>query len=174
MKQIIYLTISLFVAFSFASCNDDKIDEAWKDKNWEAYTATKADPNYQDVRTIAQNKTGPEGVFFKVLSQGTGTEHPLQTSKIKVLYYGYYYDETIFDAGSKNNSVPIEFSTAGSVRGFSYALQNMVVGDHWKICIPYYLGYGAGGQSDAYGNVTMKGYTTLYFDVELVAITQYP
>lgn len=177
MKHLIYLTISLFVAFSFASCSDsNRIDEAWKDKNWEAYNDSIKIAGYQDVRLTfhPMDGTGPLGVYFKEIKPGTGMEHPLQTSKVKVLYYGYYYDGTLFDAGSKNNDIPVEFSTAGTVRGFSYALQNMVVGDHWKLCIPYYLGYGASGTTDSYGNVLMKGYTTLYFDVELVSITQYP
>ena len=176
MKNLIYLTLSIFVAFSFASCNDNKIDEAWKDANLDAYNKITKDPGYKDIRTTFHliGGTGPLGVYFKEIKKGTGTERPFQTSKVKVLYYGYYYDETKFDAGSSGNNVPVEFSTTETVRGFSYALQNMVVGDHWKICIPYYLGYGAGGRTDSYGNVLLKGYTTLFFDVELVSITQYP
>jgi FKBP-type peptidyl-prolyl cis-trans isomerase len=108
-----------------------------------------------------------------VIKSGTGTEHPIQTSKVKVLYKGLYYDKTIFDAGSGQSGVPVEFSTGGTVRGFSFALQNMVVGDRWEIWIPYYLGYGAGGYTDYYGNALIKGYSTLIFDVELVSFTQY-
>ena len=174
MKHLFYLLISLFVAFSFASCNDSVIDDTWKDSNWKAYEAIKADPEYADVWSISENRTGPIGVYFKVIKQGTGTEHPIQTSKVKVLYHGYYYDETVFDAGSSENGIPVEFSTGETVRGFSFALQNMVIGDKWIICVPYHLGYGAGGRTDAYGNVLLKGYTTLFFDVELVSITQYP
>ncbi|GHS94010.1 hypothetical protein AGMMS50239_11140 [Bacteroidia bacterium] len=176
MKHLIYLTISIFVAFSFASCNDNKIDEVWRDDNLKAYNDTIKNINYKDVKLTFHktDATGPSGVYFKSLKEGTGTEHPLQTSNVKVLYYGYYYNGSIFDAGSSGNGIPVEFSTAATVRGFSYALQNMVVGDHWKICVPYYLGYGASGRIDSYGNVLLKGYTTLFFDVELVSITQYP
>ncbi|MDR2621794.1 MAG: FKBP-type peptidyl-prolyl cis-trans isomerase [Dysgonamonadaceae bacterium] len=177
MKHFIYLTIALFAAFSLASCNDDDtIDEAWKDANLKAYNDTIKNAGYKDVRLTfhATDGTGPLGVYFKSLKEGTGTEHPLQTSKVKVLYYGYYYNGTVFDTGSSSNNIPVEFLTVATVRGFSYALQNMVVGDHWKICIPYYLGYGVSGNIDSYGNVLLKGYTTLFFDVELVSITQYP
>jgi FKBP-type peptidyl-prolyl cis-trans isomerase len=172
MKKFIYLTLSIFIAFSFASCNSDAIDEAWKDINQDAYNKITNDSEYKDVRLTFHptDGTGPQGVYFKELKRGTGAEYPLQTSKVKVLYYGYFYDETKFDAGTSGNNIPVEFSTASTIRGFSYALQNMVVGDHWKICIPYYLGYGTTG--DSYG--TIKPYTTLFFDVELVSITQYP
>ena len=174
MKHLAYLLILVFVAFSYISCNDSTIDEAWKDANWKAYEAIKADLEYRDVRSISKNQTGPLGVYFKVVNKGTETEHPIETSKVSVLYHGYYYDETVFDAGSSGNGLPVEFITGETVRGFSFALQNMVVGDKWKICIPYYLGYGAAGRTDNYGNIVFKGYTTLFFDVELVSITQYP
>jgi len=175
MKHLIYLIISVFVISFFASCHDNvTLDEAWKDNNWKAYEAIAANPEYTDVRSISENQTGPLGVYFKVITQGTGTERPIQTGKVKVLYSGYYYDGSVFDVGSSNNGIPVEFSVAATVRGFSFALQNMVVGDKWKICIPYYLGYGASGSTDSYGNVLMKGYTTLFFDVELVSITRYP
>ncbi|MDR1631409.1 MAG: FKBP-type peptidyl-prolyl cis-trans isomerase, partial [Dysgonamonadaceae bacterium] len=135
MKQLIYLTISLFAAFSFTSCNDDKIDEVWKDANEKAYSEIKANTEYKDVRSFfhLEDGTGPLGVYFKELKKGEGTEHPLQTSSVKVLYEGKYYDGTYFDAGSSSSNVPVEFSVAATVRGFSYALQNMVVGDKWEI-----------------------------------------
>jgi FKBP-type peptidyl-prolyl cis-trans isomerase len=50
----------------------------------------------------------------------------------------------------------------------------MVVGDKWRLCIPYELGYGAAGKSDGYGNVMMRGYTTLFFELELISINQHP
>jgi FKBP-type peptidyl-prolyl cis-trans isomerase len=174
MKQLIYLILFLFIAFSFASCNDDKIDEAWKDANWEVYTAIRTNPEYTDIRSVSQNETGPTGVYYKELKKGTGTEHPLQTSAVTVLYSGKYYNGIYFDAGTSNN-IPISFSVASTVRGFSFALQNMVVGDKWEIVIPYYLGYGTSG---SYNTITYQteipGYTTLFFEVELVSITTYP
>ena len=177
MKRLIYLTISLFVAFSFASCNDDTVDEAWKDANLEAYNAITANSEYKDVRSFfhPEDGTGPLGVYFKELKKGDGTEHPLQTSDIKVLYFGKYYNGTYFDAGTKNNNVPVTFSVGSTVRGFAFALQNMVVGDRWEIVVPYYLSYGTAGSYNATtGQTEIPGYTTLFFEVELVSITTYP
>jgi FKBP-type peptidyl-prolyl cis-trans isomerase len=56
----------------------------------------------------------------------------------------------------------------GLVRGFNVALQNMVEGDKWKICIPYYLGYGTVSSG------SIPAYTTLFFEIELLKINQYP
>ncbi|MDR0732520.1 MAG: FKBP-type peptidyl-prolyl cis-trans isomerase, partial [Dysgonamonadaceae bacterium] len=159
-----------------ASCNDEQIDTVWKDANDKAYLEITENDEYRDVRSSfhPEDGTGPVGIYYKELKKGNGTEYPLQTSKVKVLYSGKYYDGTYFDVGTSNNGVPVEFSVAATIRGFSYALQNMVVGDHWEICIPYYLGYGASGNTDSAGNILLKGYTTLFFDVELVSITMYP
>ena len=169
MKKIFYLLLFSVTIGLFAACNKENDLDGWREANTNAYEAIKKNPEYQPLRTA----TGPEGVYYKILEQGTGTEHPLQTSEVRVLYKGTYYDGTVFDAGSSGNNIPVKFSTGGTVRGFSFALQNMVVGDKWEIWIPYYLGYGAIGLSDYY-SVIIKGYTTLVFEVELVSITQYP
>jgi FKBP-type peptidyl-prolyl cis-trans isomerase len=176
MKKLLYLLITFTVlALPFVSCgnDDNQIDEAWVAVNEQAYKdSTKAGNGYVELLT---DNGGPSGVFYRVNESGTGTEYPLQTSNVKVLYAGYYYDGTVFDAGTTVTGAPTEFAISGTVRGFSFALQNMVVGDDWDICIPYYLGYGAAGKTDYYGSVTFKGYTTLYFrNVKLVSITRYP
>lgn len=186
MKRLIYLTIFLFVAFSFASCNDDINDEAWKDANEEAYNAIKADTaEYKDVRSFfhpEEDGTGPFGIYFKELKKGDGTEHPLQTSTVKILYEGRYYDGAYFNIGTKNNGIPVQITVNESytvnylmTRGLSFALQNMVVGDRWEIWVPYYLGFGAYDLTDSTtGLVIIKAYSTLVYEIELVSITTYP
>ncbi|GHT83835.1 hypothetical protein FACS18947_0240 [Bacteroidia bacterium] len=171
-KHLLHLITCAVLLFSFAACkDDDKVDEAWRDANIEAYNKLTKDSSFKELKT----ETGPSGVYYKVIKNGEGTEYPIQTSSVKVLYKGTYYNGTVFDAGSGGNDVPIEFSTNNTVRGFGFALQNMVVGDKWEICIPYHLGYGASGYVDSYyGTVYIKGYTTLFFEVELVEINQHP
>ncbi|MCC8147210.1 MAG: FKBP-type peptidyl-prolyl cis-trans isomerase [Bacteroidales bacterium] len=71
------------------------------------------------------------------------------------------FQEQNFNLGST-------FVVNSTVRGFNIALQNMVVGDKWRLCIPYYMGYG----SVLYQGI--KGYSTLFFEVELLEINQYP
>jgi FKBP-type peptidyl-prolyl cis-trans isomerase len=172
MKHLFYLLALLVLLSPFASCNDDdKTDEAWRDANVEAYNKITKDTNFKELRTA----TGPSGVYYKVIKTGSGTEYPIQTSNVKVLYKGVYYEGTVFDPGSSVSKVPTEIPLGSCVRGFSFALQNMVVGDKWEIWIPYYLGYGATGKIDSYyGTVLLKGYSTLVFEVELVEINQYP
>ena len=169
MKHLLYLTA---VVLAFTSCNsDNSVDEAWRDTNIQAYNNITKNSSYKELKT----EGGPSGVYYKVIQSGEASESPLQTSKVKVLYKGYYYDGSVFDSGSSLNGIPVTFSLNSTVRGFSYAIQNMVVGDHWEIWIPYNLGYGYSGYIDpSTYQVLIRGYTTLVFDVELVSITQYP
>jgi len=173
MKNLFFLLTIAALSISFSACNKSDSTTVWKDANVNAYNAMTKTQGYTEIQVA----TGPSGVYKKVLNSGTGTEHPLQTSKVKVLYQGTYYDGTIFDAGNIQSNAPVEFSLAGQsvVRGFSFALQQMVVGDKWEIWIPYYLGYGSSDYvSPTTYQVICKAYTTLVFQVELVSITQYP
>jgi FKBP-type peptidyl-prolyl cis-trans isomerase len=171
MKQLLYL-ISAVLVFALTSCSsDNSVDEVWRDANIQAYNSITKNSSYKELKT----ESGPSGVYYKVFKSGEGDEHPLQTSKVKVLYKGSYYDGSVFDNGSSLNGIPVEFSITSTVRGFSFAVQNMVVGDHWEIWIPYYLGYGYSDYTDpSTYQVLVKGYTTLVFNVELISITQYP
>jgi len=173
MKNLLFLLAIAALSVSFNACNKNDSTTAWKEANINAYNAMTKDTAYLEIQT----ETGPSGIYRRVLNSGTGTEHPLQTSKVKVLYQGTFYDGTIFDAGNLQSNAPVEFSLGGQsvVRGFSFALQQMVVGDKWEIWIPYYLGYGSTDYLDptTYA-VICKAYTTLVFQVELVSITQYP
>ena len=170
MKNLFYFLLFSALIVSFNACKSNDDTEVWRNANTSAYNAITKNSEYRALQT----ETGPSGVYYKVIKTGTGTEYPLQTSNIKALYKGTYYDGTVFDSGSGGNDIPMEFSLSSVVRGFSFALQNMVVGDKWEVWIPYYLGYGAGGLQDYYYQTVIKGYTTLVFEVELVSITQYP
>jgi FKBP-type peptidyl-prolyl cis-trans isomerase len=171
MKNIYYVFLFAALSVSFSACNSTAADDAWQTANTNDYQAPTKKPDFKKLLTT----TGPSGVYYKVIQSGTGTEYPFQTSNVKVLYKGCYYDGTVFDTGSSQNNIPVEFNLGSVVRGFSFALQNMVVGDKWEIWIPYYLGYGAAGYTDPNTyQLIIKGYTTLVFTVELVSITQYP
>jgi len=177
MKNLFNLFLFAVLFVSFGGCkNNDNADEAWRTANTNAYDAITKNPDYHALQTAS----GPSGVYYKDVQTDTtiikGTVYPLQTSTVKALYSGTYYDGTFFDKGTSQNGVPVTFSLAGSntIRGFSFALQQMVVGDKWEIWIPYYLGYGATGLTSSSYQTLIKGYTTLVFTVELVSITQYP
>jgi len=170
MKKIIYL-LAFLISFSFTACNDDSNsdNQQWKSDNLKAYEEVVQDPTWIPLVSMS-NLGGPSGVYHKVIKSGEGQERPIQTASVKVKYKGYYYTGTVFDSGSSQNDIPVSFNVNGVVRGFGFALQNMVVGDKWEICIPYFLGYGSTASSTS----AMRAYTTLFFELELVEINQHP
>ena len=160
-KNIAFLFVS-FVLFLFVSCNLDNATDEWRLENQAAYDEIKADSNWKELNT----EDGPSGIFYRDLTEpGTeiGSEHPIQTAEVVVNYTGRFHNDNIFDSGIKST-----FAVNGVVRGFGTALQHMRVGQKWDVCIPYFLGYGAAG------SYPIKPYSTLFFEIELLQITQHP
>lgn len=210
MKNIFNILFISIVAIYFASCNEkDDSDKEWLQKNMAFYEKIQADPEWSELDLI---EGAPRGIYYKKLENegtGVGTEYPIETATVKVLYEGWLYDGTVFDSGTSkrefinvselnpktgkegviyilwkgdkyelyrwlpgaqkyeedNYSIPT-FKVNELVTGFSVAVQSMVVGDKWEICIPYYLGYG---------NTTYRGipaYSTLNFRIQLLEVIQ--
>lgn len=111
-------------------------------------------------------------VVAEKLKEGSGITSPLLTDSVEVHYMGRllpspsYAQGLIFDrsyAGifDPELATPSKFLVSGVVRGFATALMHMHRGDHWRVYIPYQLGYGSSSRS------TIPGYSTLIFDLQL-------
>ncbi|MCP4324178.1 MAG: FKBP-type peptidyl-prolyl cis-trans isomerase [Alteromonadales bacterium] len=103
------------------------------------------------------------GLQYKVLTEGTGTEHPTASSKVKVHYHGTLLDGTVFDS-SVDRGEPISFGLNQVIKGWTEGVQLMVVGEKTRFYIPSDLGYG----NRPAGKIGAGA--LLIFDVELLAI----
>lgn len=116
-----------------------------------------------------KKKTGvvtlPSGLQYEVIKMGEGAK-PTINDKVKTHYHGTLIDGTIFDS-SVQRGEPIEFPVGGVIKGWTEALQLMPVGSKWKLYIPYDLAYG-----ERSAGSTIKPYSTLVFEVELLDITK--
>jgi peptidylprolyl isomerase len=110
-------------------------------------------------------KTTASGLQYLVLSEGTGSQHPVASDRVKVHYHGTLIDGTVFDS-SVDRGQPIEFSLNQVIKGWTEGLQLMVVGEKTRLFIPSNLAYG----NRAAGAITPG--STLVFDVELLAIIE--
>lgn len=162
-----YIDSIRVVATKSVSANDGE----WKIiKNWKLVAdgfGSTAVANTQDY------------VYCKVLESGNQeTETPLYTDSVKVHYLGrliptktypegQVFDQSFYGKLNDNLDVPSQFLVNGVITGRTTALQYMHPGDVWRIYIPYSLAYGESGNSS--GSVTIPGYSTLIFDVELYA-----
>ncbi|MBK5195677.1 MAG: FKBP-type peptidyl-prolyl cis-trans isomerase [Proteiniphilum sp.] len=181
MKRLnlsILLMISAVILIS--SCDEtETFDDKWKLDNEAQFAAIAANSAY----TKLNSQSGNGYIMYKEIESGEGAT-PFFTDQVKVLYTGWFkrewskpdtytddkdnsiYNKIIFDSTSNRNDIPSIFAVNGAVDGFSTALQNMQVGDKWEVWIPWKLGYGESGSG------SIQAYTTLVFEIELVAIVE--
>jgi len=135
--------------------------------------AKKMESQYGDNRAkgeqfLAANKskagviTTASGLQYEVLKKGTGAM-PGDTARVKVHYHGTLIDGTVFDS-SVDRGEPAVFGVNQVIKGWTEALKLMPVGSKYKLYIPQELAYGAQDQG------TIKPYSTLIFEVELLGI----
>ncbi|RXK52625.1 FKBP-type peptidyl-prolyl cis-trans isomerase [Aquirufa rosea] len=118
---------------------------------------------------LAENKKKPgvqvtaSGLQYEIVKVGDGPK-PTASDKVKTHYHGTLIDGTVFDS-SVDRGEAISFPVSGVIPGWVEALQMMPVGSKWKLYIPQELAYGIRG-----GGATIKPYSALIFEVELIAI----
>ena len=89
--------------------------------------------------------TLPSGLQYKVLEEGPGMEHPKVGTPCDCHYAGRLLDGTEFDSSYKRGK-PSAFAPNQVIKGWTEAMQKMVVGDKWEMYIPWNLAYGAAGK----------------------------
>lgn len=147
--------------YAMAKSSADMGDKSWKViRQWSLEESTAKDPY--------------DYIVVNVLENCTGSGCPLYTDSVKVHYEGrllpstsypdgYVFDKSFTGEFNPATALPAKFAVSGMIDGFTTALQYMHIGDHWKVYIPYQLGYG----SSASGSI--PAYSTLVFDVTLVS-----
>lgn len=109
-------------------------------------------------------KKTEKGVFYKVLTKGTGTAKPDPWDRVKVQYAGWTSDGKMFDS-SVTKGRPGEFSLQGVMPGWADALMTMVAGQKNRLWIPEELANkGKPGRPQG----------MLIFDMELLEIKDMP
>lgn len=134
-------------------------DDSWQLITGYSKPVTDYSPQYYDY------------IVVKKLENGEGTTSPLQTDSVEVHYTGRLLPSTSYPQGLEFNrsykdpfdpveATPVKFYVGGLVIGFSTALQHMHRGDHWRVYIPYQLGYAS-------ATSLVPQYSTLIFDLRL-------
>ena len=105
----------------------------------------------------------PSGLATKVITPGSGKEHPAKDDLVTVHYTGWKTDGTMFDS-SVAAGKPAVFPVARVIAGFSEGIQLMVPGEKRRLWIPEALAYKGAREP--------KG--MLVFDVELIDMPSRP
>lgn len=196
MKSAKLILLLVGSVITLAACSESEAEgefDNWQEIN-DAYIDSiaavareNADGTWSLYKTynIGDN-TGLDGdnklyVYVQTLEQGDGTYCPQYNDSVRVHYSGRILPSSSYPLGyqfgkSYNGSsldtatdVPTLLAVSENVPGFATALMYMVEGDHWRITIPYYLGYGDETNSSA----TIPAYSTLIFDVILAKVYRY-
>ncbi len=104
------------------------------------------------------------GIASRVLTKGTGSEHPKATDQVKVHYSGWTTDGQLFDSSVMRNEA-IVFPLNQVIPGWTEGVQLMVTGEKRRLWIPAKLAYGENPPPGAPAG-------TLVFDVELLEIVK--
>jgi peptidylprolyl isomerase len=104
------------------------------------------------------------GLATKVITPGTGTEHPKADDIVTVHYTGWSTKGAMFDS-SYTRGKPSSFTVNRVIPGWGEAVQLMVVGEKRRAWIPEELAYK--GRAD-------RPQGMLVFDIELVSFTASP
>lgn len=195
MKKYILLSL-LFTQclLLFTSC--DETEEVNKYADWRNRNEAFID----SLKSVYDAKTDPEliqiipyaeknyPIYAKKLKTVTSGETPLYTDSVTAYYRGMLINEAVFGAattpryytklyqsldvfdknfeGEEPNAFesPTTFIVNEQVYGWVEVLQRMKVGERWEIYIPWQQGYGSAGK------LSIPGYSTLIFDLNLVSI----
>jgi FKBP-type peptidyl-prolyl cis-trans isomerase len=103
---------------------------------------TSAPPAPPDVGAApADAVKSATGLATKVLSTGTGKDHPGQYDNVKVQYTGWTRTGQMFDSTTTKGE-PATLGVDGLIAGWTEGLQLMVVGEKRRMWIPAALAYG--------------------------------
>lgn len=111
-----------------------------------------------------------DGLASKVITPGTGTDHPGPNDTVKVNYTGWTTDGKMFDSSVAplqpgRQPAPVDLALNRVIPGWTEGVQLMVVGEKRRMWIPEELAYkGRPGAPQG----------MLVFDIELLGITPGP
>ena len=132
----------------------------------------------------ASNSAQAEYIYCKKLISAPDGRRPLYTEEVSTFYYGTLITGDKFDGNFTGCSAtyqkslnpverepqatdsPTSFGVSQVISGWTAALQLMRTGERWILYIPHTCAYGTSGSG------SIRGYSALTFDVQLVAVTQ--
>jgi len=157
-KRDFFLFVSALVLSTLISCTEDEEAE-WRDAN---IAFMKEVSRMEGIHTIGDTLNGYTGIYYQILESGdTTTASPIIGNDVYVNYAGWLYNDTTAFDSDEDYLVTVGSSV---IEGWSLALEQMHVGDTWKIYIPYYLGYGTSDYDD------IPAYSALIFNIHLEEI----
>ncbi|MBQ6033787.1 MAG: FKBP-type peptidyl-prolyl cis-trans isomerase, partial [Prevotella sp.] len=154
-KYHLFLSIGILLSLFLTACSETE-DAASEFENWQERNETyfnniynRAKSGSSDLKIFtkwsmndAAATNADDHIVVQVLESGSGSGCPMYTDSVQVHYRGRlmptdsYADGFVFDqsyTGTFNKATlkPASFAVSSLVDGFTTALMNMHIGDHW-------------------------------------------
>lgn len=127
-------------------------------------------PAYEDalINTYLTEKSltatkDANGIYYNIITQGTGTAITSATANIKVAYTGNLLTGSIFDRATTASPLSINIGT--TIEGWKLAVPLIKAGGKMKLYIPSRYAYGATASNGLPAN------SILEFEIELIEVT---
>lgn len=104
------------------------------------------------------------GVYYKVITPSTSTEHCNATDSVVVKYEGRLANDQVFDSSASQKDGLVTLDLKNVIKGWQVAIPQMPVGATWELYIPYEMGYGERNAGP------IPPYSALVFKITLVAV----
>lgn len=104
------------------------------------------------------------GVYYKVITPSTSTEHCTATDSVVVKYEGRLANGQVFDSSASQKDGLVTLDLKNVIKGWQVAIPQMPVGATWELYIPYEMGYGERNAGP------IPPYSALVFKITLVAV----
>jgi len=150
---LIAVTVSLLAALP--ACTEEAAPAEKSEANGQIDPGADSEPAGETVATKS-------GLQITMLKEGTGPS-PKASDRVEVHYHGTFEDGTVFDS-SVDRGKTATFPLRGVIKCWTEGLQLMKVGGKARLVCPPNIAYGSRRKGKIPAN------STLYFDVELIAI----
>jgi FKBP-type peptidyl-prolyl cis-trans isomerase len=135
MKKFYLAAVLIFIAFS--SCKKTEFDATAQ-----AAVDDAAIQAYLKVNNLTATKDpGGSGLYYQIVTQGTGVYPVAATSSVSVNYVGKLLDGTVFD---KATAFSTNIASGDVISGWTIGIPLARVGSRIILYVPSYLGYGNG------------------------------
>ena len=166
MKQL--LPALAGILFFFSGCVKANTECTHNDSSVSASAAERTDVrNYLNANSITAVEHN-SGLFYKIVSPGTGASISNLCSEVRVSYTGTLTNGTVFDSTPTGQSV--SFPLYGVIVGWQKSIPLINAGGSINLYIPPSLAYGSQVVRDGSGNVLIPANSILIFQVSLVSV----
>lgn len=161
MIKIKYCLLLFCLIGCLAACKKNEVPEPY-DPLPQFKADTTAIRAFVKLNNIPVTKDEFSGVYYQILTPGTGTSQYSSATKVVVDYTGKLLDGTTFDS-SKGTPVPLTLGNL--ILGWQFAIPKIQKGGQIRFFVPSYYGYGVRGGGPIPANAILD-FNVLLTDVQ--------